>query len=86
MNAHTIPDLRCAMSREAIIGHETSWKVSTFGVAQYRHGYDPALLAAIEEAALKLKASHAVDCGQRLIQDFVHGFVARGADAQRFDI
>ncbi|MDX8526943.1 hypothetical protein RFM68_20790 [Mesorhizobium sp. MSK_1335] len=60
MNAHTIPDLRCAMSREAIIGHETAWKVSTFGVAQYRHGYDPALLAAIEEAALKLKASHAV--------------------------
>ena len=34
--------------------------MSSFGVAQYRHGYDPALLAAIEEAALKLKASHAV--------------------------
>ncbi|MFW8610991.1 MULTISPECIES: hypothetical protein [unclassified Mesorhizobium] len=48
------------MSREAIIGHETAWKVSSFGVAQYLHGYDPALLAAIEEAALKLKASHAV--------------------------
>ncbi|MDG4896283.1 hypothetical protein P9272_22180 [Mesorhizobium sp. WSM4976] len=60
MNAHTIPELRCALSREAIIGHETAWKVSTFGVAQYRHGYDPALLSAIEEAALKLKASHAV--------------------------
>ena len=39
---------------------ETAWKVSSFGVAQYLHGYDPALLAAIEEAALKLKASHAV--------------------------
>jgi hypothetical protein len=60
MNAHTIPDLRCAMSREAIIGHDTYWKVSQFGVAQYRHGYDPALLKAIEDAALKLKASHAV--------------------------
>ena len=60
MNAHTIPDLRCAMSREAIIGHDTAWKISQFGVAQYRHGYDPALLAAIEDAALKLKASHAV--------------------------
>jgi hypothetical protein len=60
MNAHIIPDLRCAMSREAIIGHDTAWKVSQFGVAQFRHGYDPALLAAIEDAALKLKASHAV--------------------------
>ena len=29
MNAHTIPDLRYAMSREAIIGHETAWKVSS---------------------------------------------------------
>ena len=60
MNAHTIPDLLCAMSREAIIGHDTAWKVSQFGVAQFRHGYDSALLAAIEDAALKLKASHAV--------------------------
>jgi hypothetical protein len=38
MNAHTIPELRYAMSREAIIGHETAWKVSSFGVAQYLHG------------------------------------------------
>ena len=60
MNAHSIPDLRYAMSREAIIGHETAWKISSFGVAQYLHGYDPALLEAIEEAALKLKSSHAV--------------------------
>ncbi|TIW64191.1 MAG: hypothetical protein E5V56_08410, partial [Mesorhizobium sp.] len=60
MNAHTIPELRYAMSREAIIGHDTAWKVSSFGVAQYLHGYDPALLAAIEEAALKLKSSHAI--------------------------
>ena len=35
MNAHTIPELRYAMSREAIIGHDTAWKVSRFGVAQY---------------------------------------------------
>ena len=60
MNAHTIPELRYAMSREAIIGHDTALKVSSFGFAQYRHGYDPELLAAIEEAALKLKTSHAV--------------------------
>src|SRR5262249_1033347 len=60
MNAHMIPDLRCAMSREAIIGHDTAWKISQSGVAQYRHGYEAELLGAIEEAALKLKASHAV--------------------------
>ena len=38
MNAHTIPELRYAMSREAIIGHDTAWKVSSFGAALYRHG------------------------------------------------
>ena len=55
MNAHTIPELRYAISREAIIGHDTAWKISNFGAAQYLHGYDPDLLEAIRVSALKLK-------------------------------
>lgn len=60
MNAHSIPDLRYAISREAIIGHDTAWKVSNFGAAQYLHGYDPEILEAIRLKALQLKEQYAV--------------------------
>lgn len=41
--------------RESLIGVPTYWKVSNLGVVQYRHNYEPSLLATIREKALALK-------------------------------
>ncbi len=51
--------IRHFMSREAILGHESSWQISDFGMAQRRHGYDPGLLETIRQRAVQLKREHA---------------------------
>jgi hypothetical protein len=48
-------NIRQAISREAILGHESAWQISDLGAVQARHGYDPQLLARILERALELK-------------------------------
>lgn len=60
MELHVLSDVRHSVSREAILGHDTSWKVSDLGLVQFRHGYDPALLEAIREKALEIKEEHSV--------------------------
>lgn len=47
------------ISRSAIIGHETSWKISDFGAAQFKHAYDADLLQTIAEKARAFKEKHA---------------------------
>ncbi len=59
MNIQYPPTILNYMSREDIVGHSTAWKVSDLGAVQYKHNYDPSLLAVIEEKALKLKEEHA---------------------------
>lgn len=59
MLANRTPLLRHYISRSAIIGHDTSWKVSDFGAAQFEHAYDADLLAHIAEKAKALKSEHA---------------------------
>ena len=60
MELHVLSDVRHSVSREAILGHDTSWKVSDLGLVQFRHGYDPALLKTIREKALEIKEEHAI--------------------------
>jgi len=48
-------DVRLSFSREAILGHESAWQVSDLGATQFRHQYDPELLAVIKRKALALK-------------------------------
>ena len=52
-------DVRYSISREAILGHESAWQISDFGAAQFRHHYDPELLATIARKARELKAERA---------------------------
>lgn len=53
-------DIRHSISREAIIGHETTWKISNLGAVQSRHGYDESLLEYIRQEALRLKEQRAM--------------------------
>ncbi|MEM6481915.1 MAG: hypothetical protein AAF922_08145 [Pseudomonadota bacterium] len=59
MSLRVYNSVRQSVNREAILGHETSWKVSDMGMIQFRHGYDPEILEAIRQSALKLKEEHA---------------------------
>jgi len=52
-------EVRQSISRDAIVGHETAWRISDLGAVQFRHNYDPALLDAIKRKALELKSDHA---------------------------
>jgi len=52
-------NIRQSISRDAIIGHDTSWKVSNLGALQFQHDYDKELLNVIKEKALKLKEEKA---------------------------
>ncbi len=47
--------IRQAISREAILGHESAWQISDLGAVQARHGYDTGLLSRILTRALELK-------------------------------
>ena len=51
--------VRQSISREAIIGHDTSWKVSDLGAVQFKHTYDENLLRKIHDAAIALKEEQA---------------------------
>jgi len=53
-------EVRHAISREAIIGHDTAWKISDLGAIQFEHGYDEELLKTIERKALELKEQYAI--------------------------
>ena len=59
MTLRVFNSVRQSVNREAILGHETSWKVSDLGMIQFHHGYDPEILEAIRQSALKLKEEHA---------------------------
>lgn len=59
MALRVLSSVRQSVNREAILGHESSWKVSDLGMVQFRHGYDPEILEAIRQRALKLKEEHA---------------------------
>ena len=59
MALRVLSSVRQSVNREAILGHETSWKVSDLGMVQFRHGYDPEILEAIRQSALRLKEEHA---------------------------
>lgn len=59
MRAGVIPSIRQSISREAIIGHESSWKVSNLGAVQFQHDYDPEVLESIARQALALKQERA---------------------------
>ncbi|MDQ9127700.1 hypothetical protein RDT67_14825 [Serratia fonticola] len=48
------------IDRKSILGHDSAWKISNFGVAQFMHNYDPELLAKIKEKALNLKKDFAI--------------------------
>ena len=52
-------EVRQSISRDAIVGHETAWRISDLGAVQFRHNYDPALLNTIKRKALELKNDHA---------------------------
>lgn len=60
MNAETKMTPHNVWSRDAILGHESAWKISPYGVSQFEHGYDPELLRTIEEKALMLKEELAI--------------------------
>lgn len=47
-------------SRDALLGHESAWKISPYGVSQFEHGYDPELMKIIESKAIKLKDELAI--------------------------
>ncbi len=51
--------VRQSISREAIIGHDTSWKVSDLGAVQFQHNYNQDILQAIKSRALELKQEKA---------------------------
>lgn len=53
-------DLRYYIDRESIIGAPTHWKISNFGMAQYKHQYDEDLLGKILRKALAIKEEAAV--------------------------
>ena len=59
MRFNSFSDIRQAISRKAIVGHETSWKVSDLGAVQFEHDYDSELLNVIAKKALALKADRA---------------------------
>ena len=59
MNLKSLKDIRQSASREALLGHESTWKVSDLGMVQFRHEYDPQLLETIRCKALDLKEKHA---------------------------
>lgn len=51
--------VRQSITREAIVGHDTSWKISDLGAVQFNHNYDQELLNTIKAKALELKAKEA---------------------------
>lgn len=59
MRLNSIQDIRQSISRRAIIGHDTSWKISDLGAVQFEHGYDDDLLKTIAAKAHALKEEHA---------------------------
>ncbi len=59
MNVNHTNLVRQSITREAIVGHDTSWKISDLGAVQFNHGYDPELLEAIKVKALELKDQEA---------------------------
>lgn len=59
MTFAALKDIRQSVNREALLGHESAWKVSDLGMVQFRHDYDPALLEIIRRKALALKEKHA---------------------------
>ncbi len=71
MNFEIFTDIRQSMSREAVLGHETAWKISDFGVVQFRHDYDSQLLETIRRKAIELKETHA--CQKHLDLTFITG-------------
>ncbi|ROO25608.1 hypothetical protein [Salinisphaera japonica] len=52
------PDVQ--LPRKDILGYESAWNISPFGLAQFEHNYDPDLLLKIEKKALALKETHAI--------------------------
>jgi len=60
MEQRNLEGIRHSVSREALLGHESAWKVSDLGMVQFRHRYDPELLEAIRRKAIELKQRHAL--------------------------
>ena len=54
---HADDEILFSMDRDAIIGAPSHHQVSNLGVVQFRHDYDPALLATIARKAAALKAA-----------------------------
>ena len=59
MSMEATLDIRQSISREAILGYDTSWKVSDLGAIQFKHDYDTDLLDTIKNKALALKRERA---------------------------
>lgn len=59
MLANSPLKIRQSITREAIIGHDTSWKISDLGAVQFQHNYDQDLLNEIKKKALELKDERA---------------------------
>lgn len=59
MHFNSIQRVRQSITRSAIVGHDTSWKVSNLGAVQFQHNYDPQLLETIKNKALELKEERA---------------------------
>lgn len=53
-------DMRYYIDRESITGTPTHWKVSNFGMAQFKHNYDEKLLSTILRKALAIKEEAAI--------------------------
>jgi hypothetical protein len=53
-------EIRQAISRQAIIGHDTAWKISDLGAVQFKHDYDRDLLNVIREKAVAMKDERAL--------------------------
>ncbi len=52
-------EIRQSITRDAIVGHPTAWKVSDLGAVQFKHDYDKGLLDQILHEARALKAERA---------------------------
>lgn len=59
MERINLQGIRHSVSREALLGHESAWKVSDLGLVQFKHEYDPQLLETIRRKAIALKEERA---------------------------
>lgn len=55
MLANRTHNIRQSITREAIVGHETSWKISDLGAVQFKHRYNSDLLQEIMKKSIELK-------------------------------